>query len=301
MAVLTMHAPIRIPLLVALVLGAVGCDFTRAPTALEVDGPTLGVHAVMEAGAPAVDVLVTWTRVVAGADAPVTEPALGASVRLIRGTDTLAAGALPSGASSCALPPFGDDGQELRAGCYRVNLPGGVLPQERYGLLVDVAGRAVTGAATVPASPVVDAPFAGDTLWVGATGPDPSTSDAVTVAWAPAGGRYMELSFGSATSACEVYIQKPGEDVGQAWLEVQDAVTATVAPYALACGQDAPDVVPAYLYVAAFDTAYARYARDRARGGNSVPAERASPGLVGAVGVFGGAATVGVPLFLRAR
>lgn len=299
MAVLSMRAPRLLGVVTGALLAGAACDFTRTPTALEVDGPTLGVHAVLEAGAASADVLVTWTRVVRGADAPVTEPAAGASVRLVRGGDTLVAGPLPAGAESCVPPPQGDDRPDLRPGCYRATVPGGIAPGDRFVLLLHLGGRAVQGAATVPAPPLVHASFAGDTLRVGVTGPLPGISDAVTPRWSAGASRYAELSFVSASSACVVFIRRPAEDVGMAWLEVADADSATVMPYALGCGQGAPDVVPAHLHVAVLDTAYARFARDRANRDGSVPLSRASPGLSGAVGVFGAAATARIPVFLR--
>lgn len=299
MAVLSMRAFRRLGVAAAVVLAGTGCDFTRAPTALELDGPTLGVHAVLEAGAASVDVLVTWTRVAGGLDGPLTEPAPGASVRLVRGVDTMMALPLPADEASCVQPPEGADRLPLRPGCYRAAVPNAIAPGDRFELLVRLGGRVVEGSATVPAPPLVHAPFAGDTLRVGVTGPIPGTSDAVTPRWSAALNRYVELSFVSASAACQVFIRRSAEDFGTVWLEVADADSATVMPFALGCGQGAPEVVPAHLHVAVFDTAYARYARDRAHRDGSVPQRRASPGLSGAVGVFGAAATARIPVFLR--
>ena len=51
--------------------------------------------------------------------------------------------------------------------------------------------------------------------------------------------------------------------LGTTWIAVMEVDTASLSPYALGCGQGAPEVVPGYLGGAVFDTAYARHARDR--------------------------------------
>jgi hypothetical protein len=285
---------------ISVLLLVVAC--AREPTAFEYTEANNAVHAVLTAGSQVASVLIT--RFHPGTRE--TRRLSGARVHLIHGTDTLRLVELPTDpdqslAVSGTPPP-------TAPGHYTARVPGGVHAGERYELFVQFPdGGTARGAAVVPHAPRIVAPGTDTRIPVRNNGkPDRDSTGGTTVLrpvieipvrWHPPSGvGRVELALGvdavyrggTRVSGAGCTLRTPvGFDVG-----MQDS--STVRVYEMACTEgNVPvrwDSVIARLAVTAYDTAYARYAKEVLEG-TSVRWSHSSAGLTGARGVFAGSAS----------
>ena len=292
MAILTWARCIAAGLLLA------GCELTRAPSPFEYTENNVAVYAVLEAGSEVAQVLLT--RFDAGADEAQRYTRLvGARVRLIRGADTLVLPEAPAGFLGCSRRDPGEAGAQasFREGCYAARIPGGVRPGERYQLRIALpSGDSVRGATEVPHHPLLRVPENGASVRVPSsiTPGRAFRSGVLRLHWtSPAGpgrvvsclgtGAVYRLGVRQEGATCRLQVSvSPTEDLPR-------GDSASIALYPPECstlqGPVAWDSIQARLSVTAYDTSYARYARE-VLSTESIRRDRAAAGITGALGVF---------------
>jgi hypothetical protein len=263
---------------------------------------SVAVHSVLAAGARTAAVMLTRFD----PDSPDPEARFsgisGAEVRLVRGSDTLQLREAPAGFRDCFADPFeGGETEPIRPGCYASAVAEGLRAGDRYELRITFAdGATARGAVTIPSAPDILAPSAGRVVSVITAQGNVRGSRNVffPVRWrVPAGVGRIEIAVarpvgfreGRPLAGVECRLQQGPlpEDLVQI-----DSVTHQVVNAFCRRGsvQVEWDSISAQLVVTAYDTAYARYAREVASAG-AVRRNRASAGIEGAFGVFGGAAS----------
>ncbi len=292
-----------------------GCE--RAPTPLEYTREHTVVYSVLSAGTAAVAVQVmrsdpnsSEARPVSGAEVLLRRDA-EAATRLIEGT-----GATPGECGGDPVPPLAG------RGCYRGTLLEPVEPGARYHLLIALpSGDTVRGTAAVPRAPAVTEPQHGSRYPVRCAREDRCEAESIPgqplVRLASVGIRWE-----SSADAARIELDLlPGDVYGgggrladaRCRLEtftpfaVEDrSGAADIGVYSVECTR--PDATPvpwdsvaARVVVAAFDTAYARYAASVLES-ESVRESQAAAGIQGALGVFAGVALTDQRIiFIRQR
>ncbi len=275
----------------ALAAFAGGCEFLHPPTYTGGDPAQLVVHAVLQAGADSV------TVVVARVGVREAEPVTDAQVRLVGGgTMTVLPGALQPSVHTCRpVPEVPGQAPRPRTGCYTARLPGGVQAGVEYQLEVDLpSGERVRGRTVVPATPALHG--AGERLRVPGRATEWGSLRSVspfTLRW-------------TADQPVSVWGQSVrgwARDVEMncaASLHRDDDVPVTGRPDSVRLGVEVhgcspppdnqsvrPDSVEMRVSVTAYDSAYVAYFQESDGG---IPLEQASKGLEGAFGLFGSAA-----------
>lgn len=285
------------------VLALPGCDITRAAAPFEYSEDNVSVYGVMEAGSDTVRVILSRFDSRVAASAQPFAPLSGARVRVVRGPDTTHLAEAPAGFSDCYRnPPPSGTQPAIRSGCYAARIPGGVRPRQQYQLSVLLpGGGTISGAALVPGAPALNSPAANARVEVPAafSPGEAQRPGLVRVHWAPVenAGRIEASLSGAAVYrngrvasgvSCRV-TAFPGTSADL--IRLDSVVLAVTAPDCTENGRPATwDSISARLLVTAYDTAYARYAAELA-GGGTIRHPRASAGVSGAYGVFGGAAS----------
>lgn len=282
----------RTALLALLTAGCTGSGPTGAPEGM------VEVYGVLRTGSDTAAVLVR--RFQAGNFA--SPPLSGANVRLIAGSDTFRLPEAPEGLLHCIPPERPDDlPRPAGPGCYTALLPGGVRAGETYRLRIALPGGGeVRGTAAIPELPRIGFPGDGTGFDVrngGMREGHPLT--AIPVRWsAGAGTARIEVSLAPGLpmprdgprpgNRCEV------DDFAPPTHRIEPVGSAELWIYEVGCFRGieraAWDSIPARVLVTAYDTAYARYARE-VLGRSGARVERFSAGLEGAVGVFAGSAS----------
>jgi hypothetical protein len=281
----------------AILLG--GC--TGATEPVRATEENVAVHAVLAAGTDTASLLLT-RFVPAG---PRTESRFsrvsGANVRLVRGADTLWLREAPAGFTDCYTDARGaGEAEEIGPGCYAAVVPGGLRAGERYELRASLPdGTLIRGAATIPGAPDILAPATARVVAV-RTPESPLYSKSTMmfpVRWqVPAGTGRVEIG------VVRPQAYRDGRPIARVVCHLQpgplpadlvrtDSVTHQVVSASCSRGGEIVrwDSIATRLVVTAYDTAYARYAREVLSG--SVRTGRASAGVEGAFGLFAGAAS----------
>lgn len=271
----------------------VGCEFARAPTALDIPESSIGAYGVLRAGSDTVSVLLVRFRTDLKYLERGFDPISGADVRVISGNDTLRLAEAPAGFSRCYTTELDSPnvGASAGPGCYAATLPGGVQSGREYRLLARLPdGIMVEGVAAVPAAPGILAPQADARV--------PASEGEYTVRLVyttPPGTGRVEVAVLSLDNACTIRFEDPTVRAGGGLqIGAAESNSVVVRINRVSCSERgrpvARDAVPARLVLTAYDTAYARYAAETLDRG-SVLGSRASVGLTGALGLFAGAAS----------
>jgi hypothetical protein len=290
--------------LLALLTALAGC---AEPTPLEFSAERLAVHSVLHAGAT--EALVLLTRVRPPAD-PASharyEPLSGAEVLVLRGADTLRLHEGAAGFRDCRVADEGPPATAPGAGCYAARFGQRIRSGERFELRVRLpAGGTVRGAVVIPPAPELLAPEPGARVEAVPGSHPGGSATTLDVRWRPQpeAGR-LELTVFSLQGGCGVGVGNTHPEVNFVLLPHPGAAHAALPfTYARCLRDGAPvpwDSFPAAVRVTAYDTAYARYAREVLTSG-WVPVGRASAGVEGALGVFAGAAAVERPIHIVPR
>lgn len=283
----------------ALLLLCGACDWRAAEPAGFANDP-LNVHAVLMADSPAARVLLS--RV---AD---RERVSGAAGALTRGAEVFAFRESPAGESDCERGRLGEP-REMLPGCYLATVADGIRPGERFVLRLETpaSDALIEGSAMIPERPRILAPRERVVFTVG---PDPSPRQ-VRVQWqGPAAGSvavgvlpratFRGGARQEATCTLDVRLFANGSPFS-APTGLIPGHSATLSIFEASCrrgaGAAAWDSVQASIEVVAFDSAYARYAREvLAR--TTVRPGATSAGVRGAWGVFAGAAAASIPILI---
>lgn len=278
--------------LAVLASGCSGTGPTGAPEGL------VEVYGVLRTGSDTAAVLVR--RFEEGEFA--SPPLSGADVRLIAGSDTFRLPEAPEGLLHCIPPERADDlPRPAGPGCYTALLPAPVRGGETYLLrIVLPGGGEVRGTAVVPEPPGVELPAEGARYDVQNGGVrEEQPLAAIPVRWVPGSGTArIELSLAPGLPLPRDR-PRPGnrcvvDDFAPPTQRIDPSGSAELWIYEAGCflgiEPAAWDSIPARLRVTAYDTAYARYARE-VLGRSGARLERLSAGLTGAVGVFAGSAS----------
>lgn len=291
MALLNRLAPAALLVLVA------GCDPTRPEVPLERLRSRTSVHAVLEAGTDTARVLVARYDPLRRETVRVA----GARVVLTRGSEAYPLVEAPAGFGDCVRFSTDTLPQPIQPGCYAATIAGGIRAGERWYLEVALPdGTAARGATTIPNVPVVASPAPNTRVRVAATPNSAAPLQPFLIRWStPDAGGYAQAALAlDATYRAGAPITSARCQIDQS----RGAVPWDVVPrdslrlyfHDLVCtasGNSIPwDSARATLRVTAYDTAYLRYQNTTLRDDAS-PANRASAGISGAVGVFGGAAS----------
>ncbi|HEX7091943.1 MAG TPA: DUF4249 family protein [Longimicrobiales bacterium] len=288
----------RVPAALALLpafLSLGGCDLLRDPSPLDAATEMIAVHAMLIAGEDTAEVLLTRAQALAAANLP-AEPVPGASVRLVRGEQSI-----ELAAGGHCVPRFGvPNGPDLAAGCYAGAVPGGIAAGARYELEIMLPGGArIEGATTVPEPPALLDPAPGaviDVRVASETLPEPFVA---TWSVQPS-GRRAEIALRADRQECSAMLRV---DVGGSafYLDVTGTDSAELRTGLVECGDGStPARLEARLVLTAYDTNYTAYtkATDSAYG---IGENGAAAGIRGALGVFGSAAEASVPVVLVRR
>ena len=288
-------------LLFALVTVA-ACE--REPTPIEMLGDRVVLQSVITAGETqsAVLLLRMNPNTNTGQSLAPLPGIPGATVTLSDGTNSFALRPNPvNNRCNNQNTPGSPRDSALAAGCYTGSVAGGVRAGATYTLDVQLPdGKRIHGTTVVPAlPPVIRSPASGDTLRAGPPASDINPTP-VRVNWTtavPAPLAHLAVFFPSVP--CWARLRQPLDDSnGEDRVDAtgRDSVTVRIT---LDCD---PSVVSrprfdAQLVLTVFDESYARYAHefDRSSGFRS---DYASAGITGALGVFGSAATVRLPVVL---
>lgn len=289
----------------ALAALAAGCDLTRATTPLELTGETVSVHSLLRARSDTVAVWLTRTLAGTGEDGPALEPISGAQVR-IAGPGGSVYLAEVSGAVGPCGPVYWDGSHSSDrpgAGCYGAIFPGGIEAGTRYELLIVLpSGDTIRGATVVPEAPFLLAPENHTRIEVPAW--SSSLPEKLEVRWrrdpearsvrpgpSLVAERVFERGAAQPDAFCQVMAWPDGDPIGTTELRVELEI------YWANCyrppTEDSPpvaidwDSMHVTLRVPACDTACARY-QEQVANQRYAPEDRASAGLTGAYGLFGG-------------
>lgn len=295
-----------IPLLAAGAL--LGCE--RAPTAVEYRESPMAIHSVLTAGSSTASALLTRTTPSHG-----VEPVPGAQVFLISGPDSVelreasgsAAECLSAGVESEFLQPDGG------SGCYVAPLARPITAGERYRLRVRLPDQQeIRGIATVPAQPSVLAPAAETRVFVRNLGEPVTTGSGfareplarIPVEWAvDPGTAGVSVSFATGDvfqgsrrldpQSCQAELR--GKPLKQVSHGNAARLLASLFEFRCRVGEHTVpwDSARLRVLVTAYDSAYVAYARN-VFDQEVVRLEYASPGLVGALGLFAGVNTAEV-------
>lgn len=295
-------------ILLGLALLVGGCDFLRDPTQIEVRGSEVIVHSVLRAGSDTVAVLLQRAEPATAGNGPRIEAISGAVVRIAGGGASVPLAEAPGGFPSCVRgerTPLGEAlADSIRAGCYAAVFPGGVRAGERYELRIELAGGGqIEGATVVPGAPEILAPDPGSRFEVrnqprfdegvgdvpvrfrvsAAVGGVEVGLDPVTAfeGGAAVPGAQCRIEHGSG-------IRRDGEETDTARVRIFNPIIC-VQQVESEGRRIELDSLHTRLLLTAYDTAYVRYLE--VLGGETVARSRASAGVTGALGVFGGAAT----------
>ena len=242
------------------------CEFMRDPVAIEGSETQFGVFGILTAGTDTASVMILRFTPEPTRSDPGWEGVGGATVRLIAGSDTIPLVEQPSGSRACARGVAGDRPPGA-SGCYRAAVPGGINSDAIFRLVADVPGFGrVTGSATIPRAPVILAPAEGAALPVDIVGNQwPVVRLRIDV---PPGTQRLEATLTSRDPArtCEVhFLTGIGSVYGLLLLQPREA-DSVVAPFRARCytssGPEHLGELPAAIRVTAFDSTYARFARD---------------------------------------
>lgn len=263
--------------LAAVAIGA--CGFVRDPVAVDVPG-SIQVHSVLVAGASTATVLITRLNpeAVSSTVRPRPHPVQDATVRLIRGGDTLRLVAGAGGEACVSQGFFGETDEPLRlaAGCYTALAPEAVESGATYELRVDLpSGDEVHGIAVIPELPRLLTPEPGTRL-----------GEPFKGRWAPIPNRLFEIHLDPDAEECRGLLKEnegPGATTSLTVLDV-DSITAWPV---VGCDGAVPDPVTADLVLTVYDAPLTHHL---SVGSGSIGADNASVGLTGAFGIFAGAA-----------
>ena len=304
----------RVCALVALAGALGGCEFVRPPTDVDVEGSTVVVHGVLNAGADRAAVLITRVRpsseFVEGVAYPIEpgiDPLAGAEVWLGWGADSVRLTERGPGAGGCRYPVTADPDP----GCYGGQLPSTVRSGLRYRLTVRLPeGRVVTGEAVAPPEPVLvepeprariegpaKTPNPFDYLWHIPVVLDPAAEIAgISAALVPL------RAFVGGEEAPEIECTNGGT---HALISLgRESGHGRLLFFDLPCSQELggvrqavePDSVQAVLQVTAHDAAYMRYQAVLAE--QAVREADAAQGISGAFGLFSGTSSATRPVTL---
>lgn len=282
----------------AAALSVWGCGEATAP--IHPAEASVAVHAVLAAGTDTARVLLTRYDPDALADVRFSGIS-GAAVRVARAGDTIQLPEAPAGFRDCDFDPFQPDTNEPAGpGCYGGIVPGGLREGERYALRITLpGGGSVSGTATIPARPEILAPAAGRVVPVrlpdGPVTGGPGSS--FPVRWkAPDAGR-VEIAivrpqaFRDGRALTGVLCRVQQGPLPDELIESDSVLHQVVSAFCSRGGEGVRwDSISVVMMVTAYDTAYARFARDVVSK-ESVRRGRATAGLDGAYGVFAGAAS----------
>lgn len=301
-----------------MMIGALAGCF-REPDVVGYREKSFAVHAVLAAGDERAAVVLT--RFTPG-QMELPERVAGATVRLTRGGQTLELREAASGPPRCAPGgPGPEPGPDAHVGCYTTEVPGGVQPGERWTLEARFpGGPTATGVVVVPEPPALSEPADGLRVPVSNRGEPIAEPNgelpvlaSVPLGWsAPAGTGRLEVvlraraAFAGVGAVPQASCMLNGFSPGG--IDVLGSTLRELRLYAVDChtptppGRVAWDSIDAELVMTAFDSAYARYVRelDRFEGNDAIRPEHATAGVVGAYGLFAGAATVRRRLLLIA-
>ena len=299
-------------------IGLAACE--REPTALRFEDEQLMVHSVLVAGSDTVKVLVTRTVPEpipdpnAPSGFPSVRPVSGAEVRLLFDGTTVSLQEAPAGFSSClsAVPFAVIRADAIGPGCYAAAVPGGIRPEQQYGLEVRLAsGERVQGSTQVPAAPAITAPAPGTRVRARINQFVEGADAAVAV---PVRFRLPPTATGVRVALVVERIFQGGEPAADAScflggvdIDVRRAApvdSAVVVVSSISCSrrvgerveQVTPDSISGHILLAAFDSAYVRYAEAASQ--QSAERERLRAGITGALGLFSGAGTAAQPITL---
>jgi hypothetical protein len=289
----------------------VGCEFPIEPESYSDD--LISVHSILIGDATTAAVLIT------GFDSKSAEfyPVLDAKVHLHGPSGTLEMSRATSEEGVCIRAEFPRAAPELEAGCYRASIPTGIPPGSSWELeVVTASARRFSGRATVPLPLSVHEPSVGERIRfvsdVSPGGPLGVLLATIDLQWTspPEIGRVQGViapglpyrdDHAIENARCEVR-QGPSPDD-----DLAPAPSHQLLIFALDCAGPSPGTPPirwdslaATVVLTAFDTVYARYARDVAQSDPSHPRavrpEYAGAGLTGAAGVFAAATIRSVPI-----
>lgn len=305
-------------ILLGLALLASGCDFLRDPTQIDVRGSETIVHSVLRAGSDTVAVLLQRAEPATGGNGPRIVPVSGAAVRIAGGGASVLLAEAPSGFPSCIRGernPLGEAlGDSIRAGCYAAVLPGGVRAGERYELRIELAGgERIEGTTVVPGAPEILAPDANARFEVRTQIAPPYGAGVGEI---PVRVRVSAGTGGAEAGLATLTAFEDGRAAPDARCRIEHGSGIRRTPAdpdtlririinPIDCAQQVEsgyrrvewDSLHVRLLVAAYDTAYVRYV-ESLYDGETVARGRASAGVMGALGVFGGAATAERPVTL---
>jgi hypothetical protein len=296
-----LRATLSLALLGALGAWSAACglgDDPVAPGALE---DQVSVHSVLVAGADTVMVVLTHTpRSPDQYGYRRTQPLYGATVRISSEEDTLLLVEQDETGSRCLwheLPPE----HWRRVGCYLAAIPGGVRAGATYELAIDTHGHGtIHGRATVPSAPTLLEPAENSAITIGAEFPWSDRLDPVPVRWgAVEPGHRLELTIRTRDEECNVSFEIGPHFSGRFGADLSGLDSGTIRYRQIYClDQSLAESYLAGLSLTLFDTAYARYLKHN---GVHRATPHGSAGVVGALGVFAGAATTTVPVTLQVR
>jgi hypothetical protein len=289
----------RMMLVLCALSSVAACE--REPTPIEGLGDQVVLNSVINAGAAQAAVLLV--RVVPDSNyrnQSVARPLPGAVVTLSDGTNssTLPPNRTPG---RCSYQVYG--GQQdsaLVGGCYAGPVTGGVRAGVTYSLDVQLPdGKRIHGTTTVPAPPNLRSPASGTTLQIAGPpdfNPPPMLVNWTTVVPAP----LVHLVMSVPNLPCEVLMRLPQYADSNLRIDATGRDSLSIRLSALNCGDQNIENrtrFDAQLVLTVFDESYARYDQEFSRS-SGVRSRYASLGITGAVGVFGSAATVRLPVVL---
>lgn len=303
-------------LVTVLALQCTACDFQRDPVRVQPAETEIIVHSLLRAGSDTVSVLLEQPRLGSGPGEARFAPVSGAAVRISGPGISVVLDEAPTAFAACVgADPFTPGEAPIKPigpGCYAAVLPGGVRPGEQYELRADIPNSGtIRGEVTIPGTPVISSPVANAQVPVRTRSSDFEPAGEVAVGFVMPAGLGVDVVLrpitafkgGGAAPGTRCRLEQGGSLL-RAAADVDSARVLIRSP--LACSSpgsparaDAPDSLSAEVLVTAYDTAYLRYAyavRDEAVG-----RRRASAGITGALGVFGGAATASRSILLVPR
>jgi hypothetical protein len=298
---------LRITLSLAL-LGALGawaaaCGLGGDPVAPGALEDQVSVHSVLVAGADTVMVVLTRTPPSLGPyEYASPQPLYGATVRISSDGETLLL-VEQDGMGARCLPRSITPHYGSQVGCYLAAIPGGVRAGETYELTIETHGYGtIQGRATVPSAPALLEPVAHSTITIGTEFPWSDRLDPVPVSWgAVEPDHRLELTLRTKAEECSVAMEVSQRYGNNSGADLSGLDSASIQYRRIYCrDQELAESYLADLSLTLFDTAYARYLKYNGVH-RSTPKDYGSAGVVGALGVFAGAATTSVPVNLQVR
>jgi len=289
---------VRLGFVVALVFaGLLACS--REPLSLDAVPRRVSVHAMLLAGEDTVRVLVT--RVGRG-EAPLywntSEPVTGAEVQLSWGDEAIVLRSASEQLGGCTSQHHV---QPIGAGCYTGVVPNAVRSGVNYSLHIRLEdGGLITGTASVPSPPDVH-PQAETPTLVPLSSVDEDPGEPVHLQWdAPpdeVGSIGIALALHLQDCSAFLYVDEGDGPELSVQMFVSGQTEATVGVWTATCASIEDDRVPGEIRLTSYDRAYTGFLRSAANSN-----EQSAPtgfGVSGAVGVFAGAASATVPVFVK--